>query len=179
MANFPGGFPGQNPGGFPIPSPGNFPSFPQTQPPGRTSGTRPPSWPTPTRDGSSNFPGWQGPNFPGGPNFPWGGPNFPGGPNIPGGPATPPPPPEQLVSRFQYLRQNPSQAENMLQQQEDFRTFAAGCDGRWTIIRLWNGQLFLMFVMSTSVFGNTTGIIWPNFTFGSFPSSQIASYTCF
>lgn len=149
MTNFPGGFPGQNPGGFPNPSPGNF-TLPD---PGRRGGgTSPPLWPRP---------------------MPGGRPNFPGGPSIPA------PPPEQLINRFQYLRQNPTQAVNMLQPQGDFQTFAAGCDGRWTIIRLWNGQLFLMFVLSTNVFGNTTGIIWPNFTFGSFPSSQIAYYQCF
>lgn len=142
-----------------------------------------------------NFPGWFPPGFPGGggnfprprPNFPGGGPSFPGGrptppsePGFPGGgSARPPSPPPQLINQFNYLQQNPEETSRMLQQQNNVQTFAAGCNGRWTIIRLWNGQLFLMYVLSTNVYGNTTGIIWPFFTFGSFPSSQIAFYQCF
>lgn len=90
-----------------------------------------------------------------------------------------PPPPPQLISRFQTFSQNPAQAQRMLQPQGGLTTFAAGCDGRWTIVLLRNGQLFLMYVFSSSVFGNTTGIIWPNFTFASFPSSAIAAYSCY
>ncbi|CAL8895663.1 hypothetical protein C2W59_02040 [Bacillus pumilus] len=41
-----------------------------------------------------------------------------------------------------------------------------------------NGQVFLMYVLSSQPFGRTTGFIWPNFTFGSFPSSSILAYSC-
>ena len=141
------------PGGFP----GGFPG----RPPG-TPGGPPPSRP---------------PGTPGGPptSRPPGGPP----PPRPGGMGNPPPPPPQLISRFQTLNQNPAQAQRMLQPQGGITTFAAGCDGRWTIVLLRNGQLFLMYVFSSSVVGNTTGIIWPNFTFASFPSSAIAAYSCY
>lgn len=156
MVNFPGGFPWQPPSN----RPGSQPGFPG--PPG----------------GSSPQPQRPRPNFPGGGSiFPGGGPNIPGGPGQQSG--NPAPPPPQVISQFNYLQQNPTEANRMLQQQSNARSFAAGCNGRWTIIQLWNGQLFLMFVFSTNFLGNTTGIIWPNFTFGSFPSSQIAFYQCF
>lgn len=187
MVNFPGGFPGRpptNPPMFPPGFPGGGPNSPGG-PGGRPNPPGGPGFP----GGGPNFPGGPGgrPNPPGGPGFPGGGPNFPGGPdgrpNPPGGPgggsARPPSPPPQLINQFNYLQQNPTEASRMLQQQNNVQTFAAGCNGRWTIIRLWNGQLFLMYVLSTNVFGNTTGIIWPFFTFGSFPSSQIAFYQCF
>ena len=127
------------------------------------------------------FPGGQG-GFPGG-GFPMP-PGFPGQPGggrpptpSPGGSATPPPPSQQMINQFQAASRNPAQAQSLLQQGGATR-FAAGCDGRWTIVLLRNGQLFLMYVLSSSVTGNTTGIIWPNYTFGSFPSSAIASYSC-
>ena len=112
--------------------------------------------------------------MPGG--FPGG---MPGGTPRPGqgGQMNPPAPSQQMISRFQFLSQNPSQAQSMLQSQGP-TAFAAGCDGRWTIVLLRNGQLFLMYVFSASVTGNTTGIIWPNFTFASFPSSAILAYSC-
>lgn len=164
MVNFPGGFPWQ--------FPSNPPMFPPGFPGSPGGGGNPPM-PRPT------FPGG-GPNFPGGPGSPGGRPNPPSGPGFPGGgSARPPSPPPQLINQYNYLQQNPSEASRMLQQQNDVQTFAAGCNGRWTIIRLWNGQIFLMYVLSTNIFGNTTGIIWPFFTFGSFPSSQIAFYQCF
>ena len=121
--------------------------------------------------------GGQG-GFPGGFPMPPGFPGQPSGrPPSPGGSATPPPPSQQMINQFQSLSRNPAQAQSMLQQ-GGVSTFAAGCDGRWTIILLRNGQLFLMYVLSASVTGNTTGIIWPNYTFGSFPSSAIAFYSC-
>ena len=167
-SGFPGGFPGGMPGGFP----GGFPGGP----------------------GQGGFPG----GFPGGPGpggFPGGFPGgpgqggFPGGPGQPGnrppgqgqgGTTAPPPPSQQTINQYQYLRQHPDQAQSMLQQggQGGVSRFAAGCDGRWTMVLLRNGQLFLMYVLSSSVTGNTTGIIWPNYTFGSFPSSAIAAYSC-
>ena len=131
------------------------------------------------------FPGQPGrPTSPGRPGFPGGGQGAPGVPGFPGGgqgsgAGRPPAPPADVINQFNYLQQNPQESSRMLQQQSNVQTFAAGCNGRWTIIRLWNGQLFLMYVLSTNVFGNTTGLIWPFFTFGSFPSSQIAFYQCF
>jgi len=190
MVNFPGGFPWQSPSNPPPPLfPPGFPGSP--------GGSGNPPMPRPNFPGGGpNFPG--GPGFPGGrpnppgrpgggtsppggPGFPGGGPNFPGGPGFPGGGGTtrPPSPPPQVINQFNYLQQNPAEASRMLQQQNNVQSFAAGCNGRWTIIRLWNGQLFLMYVLSTNIYGNTTGIIWPTFTFGSFPSSQIAFYQCF
>lgn len=130
------------------------------------------------------FPGRFPRQSPGGPpsRFPWL-PGFPGqpggGPNFPGGASNVPPPPQHMINQFQFLNQNPEQAQSFLQQQGGVTTFAAGCEGRWTIIFLRNGQVFLMYVLSTNVYGSTTGIIWPNFTFGSFPSSAIAAYSCF
>lgn len=132
--------------------------------------------------GSPNIPIWPPGGFPV-PGRPPGPPGFPtqGLPNrIPGGATSPPPPPsQQIINEFNSLSRNPAQAQSLLQTQGDITRFAAGCDGRWTIILLRNGQLFLMFVLSSNVFGNTMGIIWPNFTFGSFPSSAIAAYQCF
>ena len=130
--------------------------------------------------------GGQGPGFPGIPGFPGQGqgPGFPGFPGQGGqgqGPrpgAGYPPPPPHLINQFNTYSQNPAQAQLMLQSQGGIQTFSAGCEGRWTIVLLRNGQLFLMYVISSSVFGNTVGIIWPNFTFGSFPSSAIAAYSC-
>ena len=155
MVNFPGGFPGRFPGGSPSrppASPGGFPpSGMPPMPPGSIG--RPPA-----------PPGFPGQGFP---------------PTIPGGVGNTPPPPRELINEFNVLSQNPSQAQSMLQTHGDVARFAAGCDGRWTIILLRNGQLFLMFVLSSNVFGNTMGIIWPNFTFGSFPSSAIAAYSCY
>ena len=149
MVNFPGGFPGRFPGGSP-----GIPIWP------------PGGFPQPGR-----------PRPPGPPGLPPQGlPN-----RIPGGATSPPPPPsQQLITEFNSLSRNPAQAQSLLQTQGgDVTRFAAGCDGRWTIILLRNGQLFLMFVLSSNVFGNTMGIIWPNFTFGSFPSSAIAAYSCY
>lgn len=130
-----------------------------------------------------NFPGGFPGRFPG--NSPFFPPNFPMQPNRPGGQPTPGrqsgpgAPPPHIINQFNSLQQNPTNAPAMLRRQNDFQTFAVGCEGRWTIVQLWNGQLFLMFVLSTNIFGQTTGIIWPNFTFASFPSSQIAFYQCF
>ncbi|WP_332649087.1 hypothetical protein [Lysinibacillus sp. 54212] len=159
MVNFPGGFPGGGPGGFP----GGFP------------GGRPGGFP-------GGFPGGGPGGFPGG--FPGGGPGgfpggFPGGGpgSNQGGQVNPPPPSQQMIARYQYLNQNPAQAQSMLQPQ-GVTTYAVGCDGRWTIVLLRNGQLLLMYVISANVSGNTTGIIWPNFTFASFPSSAILAYSC-
>lgn len=125
-----------------------------------------------------NFPGgfpWGMPGIPGIPGMP-GIPGVPGGVPGPGGGSAPPPPSAQIVNQYQYLVQNPSQAQNMLQQ--GVGTYAVGCDNRWTIVLLRNGQLFLMYVTSASAFGNTTGWIWPAMTFGSFPSSSILFYSC-
>lgn len=133
-----------------------------------------------------NFPGGFPGGFPGPPpgRPPGGPPRIPGFPSqpstpTPGGMGNPPPPSPQMINRFQALNQNPAQAQSMLQPQGGITTFAAGCDGRWTIVLLRNGQLFLMYVFSSSVVGNTTGIIWPNFTFASFPSSSISAYSCY
>ncbi|MFB8734717.1 hypothetical protein ACEQPO_14810 [Bacillus sp. SL00103] len=41
-----------------------------------------------------------------------------------------------------------------------------------------NGQVFLMYVPVLTAIRRTTGFIWPNFTFGSFPSSSILAYSC-
>ena len=161
MVNFPGGFPIRFPGGNQGVPPGRFPS------PG-------------------GFPGrpGQGPDFPGGPGVPGQGPGFPGGPgfgqggNINPGGGGYPPPPQSIINQFNAYSQNPAQAQSLLQSQGGVQAFSAGCEGRWTIVLLRNGQLFLMYVISSSVFGNTVGIIWPNFTFGSFPSSAIAAYSC-
>ena len=169
MVNFPGGFPIRFPGGN---QGGQGPGFP----------------------GMPGFPGQGGqgprPGFPGqgqGPGFPGQGGQGPGFPGFPGqggqgqgarpGAGYPPPPPH-LINQFNTYSQNPAQAQLMLQSQGGIQTFAAGCEGRWTIVLLRNGQLFLMYVISSSVYGNTVGIIWPNFTFGSFPSSAIAAYSC-
>ena len=164
MVNFPGGFPIQFPGGNQGGPPGGFPG------PGRFPGQGPGQGPIPGMPGIPGFPGQggQGPGFPG-----QGGPNrFPGGVGYP-------PPPQHLINQFNTYSQNPAQAQILLQRQGGgIQTFSAGCEGRWTIVLLRNGQLFLMYVISSSVFGNTFGIIWPNFTFGSFPSSAIAAYSC-
>ena len=155
MVNFPGGFPGRFPGGFPgrPPGPPGPPPGPPGPPPGPPPPPRPPSW------------------------FPWN----PIGPGqgFPGGAGNPPPPTSQVINQYQLLSRNPAQAQSLLQTQGGVATFAAGCNGRWTIILLRNGQLFLMYVISSNVVGNTVGIIWPNFTFGSFPSSSIAAYSCY
>ena len=158
MVNFPGGFPGRFPGS----SPSRPPAPPG--PPGGFPPSRPPMQPGP--------PGRQ----PAPPRFP--GQGFPPT-TIPGGVSNPPPPPRELINEFNVLSQNPSQAPSRLQTHGDVTRFAAGCDGRWTIILLRNGQLFLMYVLSSNVFGNTMGLIWPFFTFGSFPSSSIAAYSCY
>ena len=169
MVNFPGGFPGRFPGSSPNrppAPPGGFP--PSGRPPGPPGGNPPPGRPP------------MPPGPPGRPPVP---PRFPGQglpPNtFPGGAGNPPPPPREVINEFNVLSQNPAQAQAMLQTQGDVARFAAGCDGRWTIILLRNGQLFLMYVLSSNVFGNTMGLIWPFFTFGSFPSSSIAAYSCY
>lgn len=167
MTFFPGGFPGGYPGGTPGGFPGSFP--------GGTTGSFPGGFPGPGR-----FPGGTPGGFPGFPSTPSQPSNRP--PN-PSGSVTPPPPSQQTINQFQYLSQHPTQAQSMLLQQHGSQggvtRFAAGCDGRWTTILLRNGQLFLMYVLSSNVTGNTTGIIWPNYTFGSFPSSAIAAYSCY
>jgi len=167
MVNFPGGFPGRFPGGsssMPQRSPGGFP-FPVI-PPSSSGGFLPPVRP---------------PSSPGGfppPGRPPGTPGFPGQ-GIPGGAGNVPGPSRQVINQFNLLSQNPAQAQTLLQSPGEVTRFAAGCDGRWTIILLRNGQLFLMYVLSSNVYGNTMGIIWPNFTIGSFPSSAIAAYSCY
>ncbi len=173
---FPGGFQGGFPGGMPSGMPGGFPGGGQGGFPGGFPGGGQGGFP-------GGFPGGGQGGFPGG--FPGGGQGgfpggFPGGGQGQGSSTTPPPPSQQTINRYQSIRQNPAQAQSMLQQggQSGITRFAAGCDGRWTIVLLRNGQLFLMYVLSSNVTGNTTGIIWPNYTFGSFPSSAIAAYSC-
>ena len=159
MVNFPGGFPGRFPGS----SPSRPPAPPG--PPGGGPPNRPPMPPGPPAGRPPAPPRFPGQGFP--PN------------TIPGGVGNPPPPPRELINEYNVLSQNPLQAQSRLQMQGDVARFAAGCDGRWTIILLRNGQLFLMYVLSSNVFGNTMGLIWPFFTFGSFPSSSIAAYSCY
>ena len=127
--------------------------------------------------GSGTFPG----GFPGFPGFPSGIPGSgtsPGGfPGFPGsGGSQAPSPSAQIVNKYQYLVQNPSQAQGTLGGTPGIG--GVGCDGRWTIVLLKNGQLFLMFVISANAAGNTTGLIWPAITFGSFPTSSILAYSC-
>jgi len=133
--------------------------------------------------GFPGFPGGGFPGFPGGgfPGFPGGGfPGFPGGGGTPGaGGSTPPPPSPQILNLFQSASQNPAQAQAMLQPPGGAQTYAAvGCNGRWTIILLRNFQLILMYVTSANPVGNTEGIIFPTYSFGSFPSANILAYRC-
>lgn len=127
----------------------------------------------------TGFPGFPGAG--GGPVFPGPG-SFPGMGGFPGGGQStegqPPAPSQQILSKFQQLNQNPSQAQGLLLSQGGATTFGVGCNRRWTIILLKNGQIFLMFVLSANPFGSTTGWIWPGFSFASFPSSRIAAYSC-
>ncbi|WP_061571769.1 hypothetical protein [Bacillus atrophaeus] len=85
--------------------------------------------------------------------------------------------PGHLMTEYQNLVKNPSAAQHMLHGGPG-QGYAVGCDMKWTIVLLKNGHLFLMFVFSASPTGNTTGIIFPSFTFGSFPTSSILAYKC-
>lgn len=86
------------------------------------------------------------------------------------------PPPSEMIQTYNYLMQNPAQAQSILQQEGT--TYAVGCDGRWTIVLLKNGFIFLMYVTSADPYGNTSGIIFPAYTFGSFPTESILMYSC-
>ncbi|MED1461572.1 hypothetical protein [Bacillus safensis] len=116
-------------------------------------------------------------------------PGFPigGGGTLPGqgsgGHSAPPAPPQHIISQYQQALSQPQSMQSFLFGHgagggHQAVQFAAGCNRRWTIVLLRNGQVFLMFVLSSQPFGRTTGFIWPNFTFGSFPSSSILAYSC-
>ncbi|TDU15850.1 hypothetical protein AIDNDMCJ_06020 [Bacillus safensis] len=116
-------------------------------------------------------------------------PGFPigGGGTLPGqgsgGHSAPPAPPQHIISQYQQALSHPQSMQSFISGQgvgggHQTVQFAAGCNRRWTIVLLRNGQVFLMFVLSSQPFGRTTGFIWPNFTFGSFPSSSILAYSC-
>jgi len=134
--------------------------------------------------------------FPGLPNLPF---PIPGWPNtntgMPGAPTgmpgtgggSPtggtPPPSQNTINMYQYLLQNPSKGQEVLTSgtwvgSGTGTTFGVGCDRRWTIMLLNNGRYVLMWVLTASAFGNTTGIIFPAFTFASFPTSSILAYSC-
>ncbi|MFS0654869.1 hypothetical protein [Bacillus sp. 179-C3.3 HS] len=99
-----------------------------------------------------------------------------------GGQSAPPAPSPQILSQYQQAVSQPQSMQSLISQQsiggQQTVQFAAGCNRRWTIVFLRNGQVLLMFVLSSQPFGRTTGFIWPNFTFGSFPSSRILAYSC-
>ena len=140
--------------------------------------------------GGTSLPGFPS-GLPGGLPSGWPGSNtgFPAPPtSTPGtgqpGSGSAPPPSQDAISTFQYLSQNPSQAQNFLTPGTwtgtgGATTFGVGCDGRWTIMRLRNGQIILMWVLNANAFGNTTGFLFPSFTFSSFPTSSIAAYKCY
>nr|MDH3176967.1 hypothetical protein [Bacillus pumilus] len=92
------------------------------------------------------------------------------------------PPPQHIVSQYQQALSQPQSMQSLISGQtgggQQLVQFAAGCNRRWTIVFMRNGQVFLMYVLSSQPFGRTTGFIWPNFTFGSFPSSSILAYSC-
>ena len=146
---------------FPLPGSTNLPGFPSNLPTGLPSG-----WP------SSN---------PGFPAPPIGTP----GTGQPGSGGTPPPS-QNAINTFQFLTQNPSQAQNFLTAGTwagsggaTATPYGVGCDGRWTIMLLRNGQVVLMWVIRANAFGNTTGFLFPSFTFSSFPTSSISAYKCY
>lgn len=121
----------------------------------------------------------QGGGFPG---FPIG-----GGGTLPGqgsgGHSAPPAPPQHIISQYQQALSQPQSMQSLISGQgvgagHQTVQFAAGCNRRWTIVLMRNGQVFLMYILSSQPFGRTTGFIWPNFTFGSFPSSSILAYSC-
>ncbi|WP_423059557.1 hypothetical protein [Bacillus safensis] len=90
---------------------------------------------------------------------------------------------KHIISQYQQALSQPQSMQSLISGQgvgggHQTVQFAAGCNRRWTIVLLRNGQVFLMFVLSSQPFGRTTGFIWPNFTFGSFPSSSILAYSC-
>ncbi|QGX65914.1 hypothetical protein GPA07_10845 [Bacillus sp. ms-22] len=100
-----------------------------------------------------------------------------------GGQSIPPAPPQHIISQYQQAVSQPQSMQPLIAGQSvgggpQTVQFAAGCNRRWTIVFLRNGQVFLMYVISSQPFGRTTGFIWPNFTFGSFPSSSILAYSC-
>ncbi|UHA72191.1 hypothetical protein [Paenibacillus sp. 481] len=141
--------------------------------------------------GIPGLPGIPGTGIPGIPGVPG---TTPGTPGVPpgtggtpgaGGAGTPTPPPQQLIVKFQQLSSNPAAVQSFASQHQvqgvagaPIAQFAAGCRGRWTIIITRNFEVFLMFITSTNPVGSTTGFIWPTFSFGSFPSSNIAVYDC-
>ncbi|AQS44194.1 hypothetical protein P9G40_19315 [Bacillus velezensis] len=86
--------------------------------------------------------------------------------------------PSHIMSEYQNIVNNPTSAQHILHHGGLGQGYAVGCDMKWTIIQLKTGQVFLMFVFSASATGNTTGIIFPAFTFGSFPTSSILAYKC-
>ncbi|MDM5298250.1 hypothetical protein QUF51_08770 [Bacillus pumilus] len=130
-------------------------------------------------------PGWPslpGPQGGGLPGFPIGGGSIGQGQGS-GGQSAPPAPSQQILSQYQQALAQPQSMQPFISQQsvsggQQTVQFAAGCNRRWTIVFLRNGQVFLMYVISSQPFGRTTGFIWPNFTFGSFPSSRILAYSC-
>ncbi len=100
-----------------------------------------------------------------------------------GGQSAPPAPSQYIISQYQQAVSQPQSMQSLISGQsvsggQQTVQFAAGCNRRWTIVFLRNGQVFLMYVLSSQPFGRTTGFIWPNFTFGSFPSSSILAYSC-
>ena len=121
----------------------------------------------------------QGGGFPG---FPvGGGGTWPGQGS--GGHSAPPAPPQHIISQYQQALSQPQSMQSLISGHgvgggHQTVQFAAGCNRRWTIVLLRNGQVFLMYILSSQPFGRTTGFIWPNFTFGSFPSSSILAYSC-
>ncbi|MFE5472656.1 hypothetical protein [Bacillus safensis] len=120
----------------------------------------------------------QGGGFPG---FPMGGGTLPG--QGTGGQSAPPAPPQHIISQYQQALSQPQSMQSLISGHgvgggHQTVQFAAGCNRRWTIVLLRNGQVFLMYILSSQPYGRTTGFIWPNFTFGSFPSSSILAYSC-
>ncbi|TQR26450.1 hypothetical protein [Bacillus safensis] len=123
--------------------------------------------------------GWPSSSFPQTGGFP----GFPiGGGQGSGGQSAPPAPPQHIISQYQQALSQPQSMQSLISAQSagghQAVHFAAGCNRRWTLVFLRNGQVFLMFVLSSQPFGRTTGFIWPNFTFGSFQSSSILAYSC-
>ncbi|MEH7790429.1 hypothetical protein V7358_13660 [Bacillus pumilus] len=93
-------------------------------------------------------------------------------------PTTTSPIPPHIMSQYQTLVKNPSLATSSLVQGAPGQGYAVGCEKKWTIVYVKSGQIFLMYVLSTNLFGNTTGIIYPTYSFGSFPTSEIVAYLC-